>query len=62
MYRKVTEKEDEILNNMIQEMYSRFLDVVIKGRKRLAELSIDEVKETTEGYIQVPKLRIGLSR
>ncbi|HNZ66029.1 MAG TPA: signal peptide peptidase SppA [Planctomycetota bacterium] len=51
VYREVTEKEDEILNNMIQEMYSRFLDVVIKGRKRLAELSIDEVKEIADGRI-----------
>ena len=51
MYRPMSDEEKKILEDMIQEMYRRFLEVVKKGRPKLATLKDSDWLKIADGKI-----------
>jgi protease-4 len=61
-FRSTTEEEYNILQNIIMQMYEKFLSVVTAGRKNLAELPREELLEIADGkiYTGTQALDLGL--
>mgnify|MGYP000951974670 CR=1 FL=1 len=53
--RPVTEQEQKILQDIIDEMYERFLEVVTKGRPALKNLKPEQIREIADGKIYTGK-------
>ncbi|WP_372371126.1 signal peptide peptidase SppA [Candidatus Uabimicrobium sp. HlEnr_7] len=53
--RKTTDSEREILNSILQEMYSTFLEKVRAGRSELKDMPEDELKKIADGRIYTGK-------
>jgi len=53
--RTMTEKERQILQSMIDEMYERFLEIVKKGRASLKDMKEEEIREIADGKVYTGK-------
>lgn len=53
--RQMTVEEQKILQDMIDEMYERFLEVVTTGRQALKNLKPEELREIADGKIYTGK-------
>lgn len=61
-FRSTTEEEQQILQNIIMQMYEKFLSVVKAGRRNLAILPREELLEIADGkiYTGTQALELGL--
>ena len=53
--RNITDKEREIFNNILMEMYTTFLEKVRSGRKELKDMPEDELRKIADGRIYTGK-------